>query len=467
MRRTLALLLPILLTVVLALTAGEGEPSSLDDEQALIRAVLERSSRTFREVAAKAKTTVVHIRCRMPRGPQELLAPSEDPSHKRPVYNMGSGVIVDPKGFILTSYHVVRNAISMRVFLNDRREFDADLISFDPRSDLAMLKIEAGELSCGSLGNSDAVEVGDWVIAIGSPLGLEQTVTAGIISATGRDFIGHDDEAYAYQDFIQTDAAINVGSSGGPLLNLKGEVIGITHKRAIGSGATGLAFATPVNLVKNVLESMKRGSGAPRGQLGVGLKDVNQEIAAASGLNRIYGAQVQFVHRDSPAAKAGLRTGDIILQINGLDVRNRSHLRTLIACSPLRQKGRLTIFRRGQQRALPFTLVPSRAIAHDPFLGMAVTNLTKKIADRIGLERPQGALVISVTPKGVAMKAGMRIGMVVAAVNNEPTPDITAYNAAIKRNLKSKELTLFIPLRGKLHLLRFTRDDNGQLQVGK
>lgn len=290
-------------------------------------------------MARQVGLAVVHIRSRLPRNALELVGNAKRMKDSNGEENIpisaGSGIVIDTNGYILTSYHVVRNAVSIRVALADRREFDAELVSFDPLSDLAMLQIEADNLTVALLGDSGTAEVGDWVIAIGSPLGLQQTVTSGIISATGRDFLGsqEDDPYVSYQNFIQTDAAIYEGSSGGPLLNLRGEVIGITHSTAFRSVA-GLAFATPINLVKNVLEPMKKGMGAPRGRLGVGLRDVDQQIAAATGMERIYGAQVQYVERDSPAAKAWLRTGDIILTINDHEVRSRAHLRSLIACAP-------------------------------------------------------------------------------------------------------------------------------------
>lgn len=414
-------------------------------------AALRKTSATFREVASHIGPSVVHIRTLVQKN----------------VMGMGSGVIIDSKGFILTSYHVVRNASAINITLADRREYSAEMIAFDPLTDLAVLKINADDIAPAELGNSATAEVGDWVLAIGSPLGLQQTVTAGIISATGRDLTGEKDDPFlGYHNFIQTDAAINEGNSGGPLVDLNGTVIGITHA-SMGSSFTGISFATPINFIKNVLESMKCGEGAPRGRLGVGLKNVNYTIAKASGLDRVYGAQVQHVEKDTTGANAGLRTGDIILKINDEEIRNKMHLRSLVACLPLAQDMKIEFFRQGRIYKKTVKLYGGPTFILDKFLGLALTDLTKVMADQLGLDKPQGALIVSLQPEGIGMASGLKVGMVIAMVNSDPTPDIRAYKSAIEKHRNEESLQLIINIKSKMHLLRLVRDASGKYKVDK
>jgi serine protease Do len=458
----------------------EARDPELTPAQESERRSLRRTSQTFRAVAGRVRPAVVHIRSYLPRGASDLARDDAEVQEAALPTSLGSGVFIDPEGYILTSYHVVRNAMEIDVTLFDQRGFEAELVSFDPLSDLAVLHVQMEKAApVAILGDSDSAEVGDWVLAIGSPLGLQQTVTAGIVSATGRDFFAGDreDELYfGYQNFIQTDAAIYQGSSGGPLLNLDGEVIGITHnkasslhydrasKRAVVRRYDALAFATPINLVKNVLQSMKEGRGAPRGRLGVGLHDVDQQLAEAVGLERIHGAQVQYVERKSPAARAGLRTGDIILRVGDRNVQNRTHLRGLVACEPVHSETTLTIFRNGGRRTLPFTVYPGRVFQRDSvLLGLALMDLTKVVADQLDLESPQGALVVSVKPDGPGKAVGIKPGMVIAAVNGTPTPDIRAYHRAAAKSLDAGAVQLVVNVRGKLHLLHLERNADGEL----
>ncbi|MHC4872796.1 MAG: trypsin-like peptidase domain-containing protein [Planctomycetota bacterium] len=407
---------------------------------------LQKTSATFREIAKSIAPAVVHIR--------------SDISQK--IRSMGSGVITDKDGYILTSYHVVRNATKIIITLADRREYQAEMIAFDPLTDMAMLKIDAENIRAAELGNSNTAEVGDWVLAIGSPLGLQQTVTAGIISATGRDLTGEKDDPFVgYHNFIQTDAAIYEGNSGGPLVDLSGKVIAITHA-SIGRNFTGLSFATPINFIKNVMSSMKKGEGAPRGRLGVGLRNVNYAIARASGLKRVYGAQVQHVEKDTTAANAGLKTGDIILAIDGEEINNRMNLRSIVACIPLGKKINIKYFRRGRLLTADAVLYGGPTFILDKVLGLALMDLTKVIADQLGLEKPQGALIVSLQPKGTGLLSGLKVGMVIAMVNTRPTPDIRAYKTAIEKERKAKTLQLVVNIKGNMHLLRLKKTLSGK-----
>ncbi len=416
---------------------------------------LRARSAAFRSVVRQAKGAVVHILCSLPGD----------------AVSRGSGVIIDEQGFILTSYHVVRAAEKMRVHLADRRRVPGQLISFDPLTDLAMLRIHADDLKAASLGDSDAIEVGDWVLAIGSPLGFQHTVTAGIVSATGRDFYGDRDDPFeGYQYFIQTDAAVYEGSSGGPLLNLDGEVVGITHSATLirpgpegrVTSYTPLAFATPIDFVKNVLEPMKQGRGAPRGRLGVGLRDVGPAIAAAMDLDEIYGAQIQHVERNSTAADANLHTGDLILAVEGVRVRNRAHLRSLIACKPVGEEISVQVLRNGQRFEREFVLRGQPTLLEDrKLLGIALMDLTKVWADQLGLDAPRGALVVAIIPGGRGEATGLRPGMVISAINAMPVPDIRAYAAAAKQLDEAEDLQLAVNIGGKLYLVRLHRNAQG------
>ncbi len=464
-----------------AAAAAPAAPTDADAEIGQLR----RMAGAFRTVARQVRPAVVHIRCRLPRTTTDLVRAAESEAAPAPAddaeipLSMGSGIIIDAEGYVLTSYHVVRNAVEIRVRLADRRWFESELVSFDPLSDLAVLRLPADGLPVAGLGDSDAAEVGDWVLAIGSPLGLQQTVTAGIVSATGRDFSTDRDDPYlSTYNFIQTDAAVYAGGSGGPLLDLDGRVIGITHNQATSvrhdlvrrttliERHEGLAFATPINLVKNVLEDMKRGRGAPRGRLGAGLGDVTQEIAvAAAGLDRIRGAQIQFVERDSPAAKAKLRTGDIVLAFGGTPVRNAAHLRGLVACAPVETAIDLGVLRAGERLTIPLVLYVGEVFARDNLLlGLTVMDLNKVTADSLGLDTPQGALVVSVSRESAAARAGIRPGMVIAAVNATPTPDIQAYLKAVRQHLGADELQLAVNVRGRVVFLPLARDEAGRLQ---
>ncbi|MFH0911423.1 MAG: trypsin-like peptidase domain-containing protein [Planctomycetota bacterium] len=443
--------------------AGEAPPGPVETSPGSGNAaesidLLKRRSETFRDVARRVRPAVVHIRCLLAGGG----------------IGMGSGVIIDTDGFVLTSYHVVRNALKIQVHLEDRRMDPAQLISFDPVTDLALLHLEEDHLTCAVLGDSDRVEVGDWVLAIGSPLGFQQTVTAGIISVLERDFSGEEDDPYGgFPYFIQTDAAVYEGSSGGPLLNLDGEVIAITHSAAlVRRGYTGLAFGTPINFVKNVLDAMKEGRGAPRGELGAGLKDIDTAMAEALGLPRSRGALVQYVLPDSDAARANLMTGDAILRLEWVDpphdrlvrteVRNRVHLRNLIACAPIGPEIALAYFRDGHEAVSRFALHDALTILEDrKLLGIAVMDLTKVWADQLGLESPQGALVVAVISKGIGQGTSLRPGMVISAINTVPIPDIRAYRAAAEQMAEAQTLQLAINLRGRLYLLQLVRDTGG------
>lgn len=266
---------------------------------------------------------------------------------------MGTGVIVSEDGYVLTNNHVVRGADEVEVILSTNRRLKAKIVGTDKATDVAVLKVTAKGLPAARLGSSEKMEVGDWVLAIGSPFGLDQTVTAGIVSAKGRANVGITD----YEDFIQTDAAINPGNSGGPLVNLKGEVIGINTAIASRSGgSTGVGFAISSDMVRRVMESILDNGRVDRGWLGVGIQDLDENLAQSFGLKSTRGALVGGVFPEGPAAQAGLKSGDVLLKVAGQEVRDANHLRHMVAGIEPKKKVRLEVFRDKQSIEVEVTI---------------------------------------------------------------------------------------------------------------
>jgi serine protease Do len=257
--------------------------------------------------------------------------------------SLGSGFVIDKEGFILTNNHVIEKAQSIKVKLSDEKEYDAEVVGKDAKTDIALIKINAKhDLPIANLGDSDKLEVGDWVMAVGNPFGLEHTVTAGIVSAKGR-VIG----AGPYDDFIQTDASINPGNSGGPLFNLKGEVVGINT--AIISGGQGIGFAIPINIAKDMLSQLKSKGKVVRGWLGVIIQRVTPDIAKSFGLKESEGALVSDIMEQSPAEKAGIKTGDVIISYNGKKIKDMDTLPRLVGSTEIGKKVKVGIIRDGKQ----------------------------------------------------------------------------------------------------------------------
>src|SRR5579884_2488636 len=259
----------------------------------------------------------------------------------------GSGVIVDAaEGYVLTNYHVVKDALSIEVTTKDNRRFRARLVGDDPQTDIAVLQIRGGDLTAVPMGNSDDLHVGDFVLAIGNPFGLGQTVTSGIVSALGRTGLGIE----GYEDFIQTDASINPGNSGGPLVNLQGQVVGInTAILAPGGGNIGIGFAVPVNMARRVMEQIIRYGSVQRGRIGVAIQDLTPDLAHAMNTSHTTGAVIARVDPGSPAERAGLRSGDLVVAINGVPVRSGTQLRNTIGLTRIGSSVDLTIDRRGSE----------------------------------------------------------------------------------------------------------------------
>ena len=343
------------------------------------------------------------------------------PPSQGPMQGMGSGFIVDANGVILTNAHVVDGADEVTVRLVDKREFKAKVLGTDKTTDIAVLKIQAAELPVVKIGNPTATRVGEWVVAIGAPFGLENTVTSGIVSAKSRMLPGD-----AAVPFIQTDAAVNPGNSGGPLFNLKGEVIGVNSQIFSRSGGfQGLAFAVPIDVAIDVKDQIQHTGRVSHGRLGVAIQDVNQSLAETFGLKTPNGALVSSVVKDGPAAKAGIEPGDVILKFEGKDISRSSDLPPLVAQLKPGSKASLEIWRDGKAKELTATigeltdrktLASAKDEATKGKLGVAVRPLSAE--EKKSADVPNGVVVEDVG--GAAARAGVRQGDVIVAVNNVP-----------------------------------------------
>jgi serine protease Do len=377
---------------------------------------------------------------------------------------LGSGVIVSEDGYVLTNYHVVAQAQEIEVTLSDGRRFPAKIVGTDERTDLAVLKIDARGLVPAVLGDSDKVEVGEWVVAIGSPFGLDQTVTAGIISAKGRADVGIAD----YEDFIQTDAAINPGNSGGPLVNMRGEVIGINTAIASRSGGfMGIGFAIPSNMAKVVKDAIIAHGRMERGYLGITLQPLTEELAQSFGYSGTKGALVADVLPDEPAAKAGIQPGDIIVEYNGVPIESVNQLRNAVATTRPGTKVSIVVFRQGKRIELkdveigrfPDELPSRRLPAREevvPDLGVSVQTLTPEVARQLGVPETETSVVVTgVEPGSLAATAGIRPGDIIQVVGNRRVTNVAEFRDAL-RNLGQEGIRMQIR-RGDTRLFIFLR----------
>ncbi|MBF0108816.1 MAG: DegQ family serine endoprotease [Magnetococcales bacterium] len=355
--------------------------------------------------------------------------------------NLGSGFVIDPEGFILTNHHVVDGSDKITVRFPDEREFTAKVIGSDSKTDLALIRIETGEkLPVVDLGDSETAEVGEWVLAIGNPFGLDATVTVGIISAKGR-IIG----SGPYDDFIQTDAAINPGNSGGPLFDMKGKVVGINTAIFSRSGGNmGIGFAIPVNLAKSVVTQLKTTGHVTRGWLGIGIQTVTQELASALGLKDPKGALITHVMQGGPGEKAGLKTGDVILKFDGHEINRMRELPTMVAATEVGKKVVMDVLRDGKQMqmsAMTGEMPPDEEVeqARTPGkvdndrLGMQVEPINDRNRQRFGLDPDQsGVVVVSLSPNGPAAEAGILRSDVLVELNRMKVDSVASYEKALE-----------------------------------
>lgn len=354
---------------------------------------------------------------------------------------LGSGVIVDKDGYILTNYHVVKDADEIKVKLSDKREFTGKVIGTDPKTDLAVIKIQADKLPVIKWGDSDKLRVGEMILAIGNPFGLNQTVTAGIVSATGRANVGIAD----YEDFIQTDAAINPGNSGGALVNIRGELIGInTAIFSTSGGYQGIGFAIPSNMAKVVMENLIKKGKVVRGWLGVSIQAITPELAKQFGLQSEKGVLVSDVMEDSPAEKAGLKRGDIILELDGKEFSEPSALRNAVAVIPPGKEVTIKILREGKQittkaviAELPAGLQKMSAPSEGPLKGIQVQDITPEVRRSLQLpKRVTGVIVVDVAEgspaEGFIVENDVIMEINRKKVNN--TKDYATITGSLKKN---------------------------------
>jgi len=372
----------------------------------------------------------------------------------RDTTSLGSGFIISPDGYLLTNHHVVKDADEIVVKFSDRRELLAKLIGSDARTDVALLKVEAKDLPAVTIGAPDKLQVGEWVLAIGSPFGFEQSVTAGIVSAKGRSLPGGN-----YVPFIQTDVAINPGNSGGPLFNMEGKVVGINSQIYSRTGGfMGLSFAIPMDVVMNVVEQIKTTGKASHGWLGVQIQDVTRELAESFGMKKPQGALVSKVLPDSPAEQAELQIGDIITEFNGQAIQSSADLPPLVGITPINDKATLKIIRQGETKSISFKvgLLPdevgkladikeSPKLSHNR-LGINVIDLSD--AQREALQVVKNGVLVQDVAKGAGKEAGIQRGDVILRVQNNVIHDAADFEKTVKSLPTGKSIAVLVQRQG-------------------
>lgn len=363
---------------------------------------------------------------------------------------MGSGVIVSPEGLILTNAHVVKDAHEIKVNLSDKRSYDAKVIGADPESDVAVIKIDAKGLPAAQFGDSSKLRVGEIVLAVGNPFGLNRTVTSGIVSATGRTNMGLID----YEDFIQTDAAINPGNSGGPLVNISGDIIGINTAIASRSGGyQGVGFAIPSNSAKLIMDDLIRDGKVRRGLLGVNIQDLNESLAKSFGRTTSDGALVSQVIEGSPAEKAGIKSGDILVKFNGEPIQGAAHLKNLVGKEKPGATTKLAVVRDNKTfdvsvsigekiaKAVGSTQAGAEANASNE-LGVEIEPVPQPAAEKLGLKEGQGIRVKDVVGDGAGSRMGLRPGDIILEMDGAPVGDAAGFRTALSSAKKNQVIRL-------------------------
>lgn len=433
-------------------------------------AVINQASQDFIEVGKIAIPAVVFIQVRgTPSKNNNGFYPYESPYDEDDLFGkffgipsvkipnqmeitQASGFLVSPDGYILTNHHVVKGhaGANITVRLNDGREFPGKVVGTDESTEVALLKIDAQNLPYVKLGNSDDLQVGQWVVAIGTPLGLQASLTVGVVSAKGRSNL----DIARIEDFIQTDAALNRGNSGGPLLNLKGEVVGINTAIAtnLAEGYMGIGFAIPSNIAKMVMDQIRTNGTIKRGYIGVGLQDIDSNLAQSFDLSKVEGALVIEVVKDSPADKAGLKQGDIILKFNQKPVENMGSLRSFVAMQKPGTKITLSIWRDKKMQDIPVEIgTLNEAIESDSnsnpvnnSLGIEVQTLTSEFAKSVHMQDQSGVIVTKVDPTSPAAFVGIKKGAVILSVNNQKITSKEEYQKNLDATPKGKPVLLLI-----------------------
>lgn len=420
---------------------------------------LKQTGKAFAKIARDVSPAVVNIQLEInpktsdmdmgdPFGMMPFRMP---PSTSQRIFAQGSGFIITPDGYIVTNNHVVENATKIMVKLYDETEYEARVIGTDPQSDVAVIKIPAKSLPIVKLGDSDKVEVGEWVVAMGNPLGLSHSLSAGIISAVGRNSMGLAD----YESFIQTDAAINVGNSGGPLINLEGNVIGINTAIASRTGGyMGIGFAIPINMAKTVIDQLMLDGKVVRGFLGVKIQPLTQDLADSFGIKSKNGILVAEAMPDSPASKAGLQQGDVIVSLDGKEVKNVGKFRNDVAGMLPDSKHNLSVVRKGKTVTVPIVIgnldanAATVASATDvqattvKKLGLTVQNITPDIAGKIGTEPGVGVIISDIETDSIAQFSRLARGMVILEVNGERINSAQQFKGSVEKSKKPLRLLM-------------------------
>jgi serine protease Do len=368
--------------------------------------------------------------------------------------SLGSGFVISKDGYVLTNHHVVKDADEIIVKFSDRRELVAKLIGSDARTDVAVLKVDAADLPAVTIGDPDKLQVGEWVLAIGSPFGFEQSVTAGIVSAKGRSLPGGN-----YVPFIQTDVAINPGNSGGPLFNMDGKVVGINSQIYSRTGGfMGLSFSIPMDVVMNVVEQIKANGKAAHGWLGVQIQDVTRELAESFGMKKPQGALVSKIIPGSPAEKAQLQIGDIITDFNGQAIENSGDLPPMVGMTPINDQATLKILRQGDEKTVNFNIgllpdqvdkaAPNKAEKAKPTNRLGVTVIDLAAEERETLQVSKGGVLVQDVGKGVAKNAGIQPGDVILRIGNNVINDSEAFEKIAKNLPAGKSVAVLVQRRG-------------------
>lgn len=408
-------------------------------------------SSAFSAVAKKVTPSVVTIetsyemRGRQPMNPlYRHMIPQQIPR------GSGSGVVYDDVGHIITNAHVIEEASEIEVVMKDGRRLKAELVGKDPKTDLAVIKVGKGEIPKADFGDSDEMEVGDWVIAIGNPLGFSHTVTHGIVSAKGRSGLRNDMEG-AYENFLQTDASINQGNSGGPLCDIHGAVIGINSMIASQSGGSqGLGFAIPINMARSIVDQLIDTGEVRRGFLGVLIKDLSQDLATQFGYDGHEGAFVDEVSPDSPASRAGLRSGDIIIALEGKKISNSTQLRNAVSQIAPGNEVKLEVVRDGKNKTLTAKLGSLEQVtgAKD-LLGLDVRALSPEELERFRVEH--GVMIENIDPQSPAAAANLRPKMIISSVDRQPIHHPDDFHRLVGQSLKGDDDAVLLYVRTSTH----------------
>ncbi len=368
---------------------------------------------------------------------------------------LGTGVVVSDDGIILTNHHVAGEADIINIKTDDGRTLKAERIGTDPKSDICVLKLKSGSVPAAKLGDSDNLKIGEWVVAAGNPFGLENTITAGIVSAKGRSIMG----GGQFEDFIQTDAAINPGNSGGPLVNLNAEVIGInTAIFSRNGGYMGIGFAIPINMAKNVMDQIISKGKVVRGWLGVSIQNLSEDLAASFNYKGTDGALVGQVQEGTPAADAGLKQGDIIVKFDGTAVKNVNELRNMVAATTPGEKIPVEVVRAGSNKTikvtvgeLPANVEEDGVVTEDPLaqdIGITLENLTPEVARQLKTKRKEGVVVTSVFPGSVAESGGLQVRDLIVEADGEKVAKVQDFTSKVTTEKLKKGVRLLVENQG-------------------